>query len=69
MEQCQTQVWTGGWVAGEQHSRRDLGVLVRAAQHEPAVCLGILGYIKYSIGSWSNEVILLLYLALVHLHL
>lgn len=56
-------------MAGEQYSRRDLGGLVRAAQHKPAVCLGILECIKHSIGSWSNKVILLLCVALVQLHL
>ena len=52
----------------------DMGVLVTAAQHEPAVCPGSqegklhFACIKHSTANWSKEVILLLYLLLVQLH-
>lgn len=61
----------GRQVAGEQLSRRDPGLLVRAYQHEPAACPAgqrgkiYFGDVKHSIASWSKEVILLLYLALM----
>lgn len=64
-----------GWSTAEQ--KRSWGGWWQQAQHEPAACSHsqegrpdhILGGIKHSIASWSKEVILLLYLALVQPHL
>ncbi|TRZ11349.1 hypothetical protein HGM15179_015755 [Zosterops borbonicus] len=58
------------WLDSAQ-AERDLGVLVTAAEHEPAVCTqvakranGILAWIRNSVASRSREVILPLYSAL-----
>ncbi|RMC04873.1 hypothetical protein DUI87_18047 [Hirundo rustica rustica] len=62
------------WLDSAQEER-DLGVLVTAAEHEPAVCpggqeaSGILAWIRNGVASRSREVILALYSALVRPHL
>ncbi|RMC04879.1 hypothetical protein DUI87_18054 [Hirundo rustica rustica] len=62
------------WLDSAQEER-DLGVLVPAAEHEPAVCpggqeaSGILAWIRNGVASRSREVILPLYSALVRPHL
>ncbi|RMC15332.1 hypothetical protein DUI87_07522 [Hirundo rustica rustica] len=62
------------WLDSAQEER-DLGVLVTAAEHEPAVCPGgqeangILAWIRNGVASRSREVILALYSALVRPHL
>ncbi|RMC04913.1 hypothetical protein DUI87_18088 [Hirundo rustica rustica] len=62
------------WLDSAQEER-DLGALVTAAEHEPAVCpggqeaSGILAWIRNGVASRSREVILPLYSALVRPHL
>lgn len=62
---------TGAEWVGSNSAGRDLGVLVTAVQHKPAVCPGsqranhLLGVITHNMASWSEDVILLLHLVLV----
>lgn len=66
---------TGAEWVGSNSAGRDLGVLVTAVQHKPAVCPGsqranhLLGVITHNMASWSEEVILLLNLVLMWSHL